>query len=378
MKYYSILFALLLTILNACNDSKEPEAVAAPPEPADQVTLTDEQMSQAGIEVGYGTDTVISNELLVNGVVDVPPQNIVSVSFPLGGYLKTTELLPGMQVRRGQVIARIEDPALVQLQQDYLVAKARLPYLEADFQRQKTLNESKVSADKVYQQVSADYAAQKALVSGLAAKLRLVNINPDRLSDTQIMRNVPLYSPINGYVSKVNVNIGKYVNPADVLFELINPADLHAALTVFEKDLPYVRPKQEVKLFFVEDPDIAYDAEVLLVTKNVDDNRSALVHCHFETQPKQLLPGMFLKAKIQEDKRPGFLVPEDAVVHYGQTDYVIEELSNLRFRLMPVDLGPRQDKQIAVTALQGDLKNRKLVIKNAYAVLAQMMNKAEE
>jgi len=364
--------------LLACKNAEQPVIAAAPPEPADQVTLTEEQINQAGIQVGYGKDTLISNELLVNGVVDVPPQNIVSVSFPLGGYLKTTDLLPGMQVRRGQVIARIEDPALVQLQQDYLVAKARIPYLEADVQRQKTLNDSKVSADKVYQQVSADYAAQKALVSGLAAKLRLVNINPDRLSDTEIMRNVPVYSPINGYVSKVNVNIGKYVNPADVLFELINPADLHAALTVFEKDLPYVRPKQEVKLFFVEAPDVAYDGEVLLVTKNVDDNRSALVHCHFETQPKQLLPGMFLKAKIQEDQRPGFLVPEDAVVRYGETEYLVEEIAPRKFRLRPVTIGPRHEGMAAVSALQGELKDKKFVLVNAYAVLAQMMNKPEE
>jgi hypothetical protein len=38
-------------------------------------------------------------------------------------------------------------------------------------------------------------------------------------------------------VSKVNVNIGKYVNPSDVLFELINPDDIHLNLKVYEKIL---------------------------------------------------------------------------------------------------------------------------------------------
>jgi len=46
-----------------------------------------------------------------------------------------------------------------------------------------------------------------------------------------------VYSPINGFVSTVNVNIGKYVTASDVLFELVNPTDIHLALTVYEKDL---------------------------------------------------------------------------------------------------------------------------------------------
>jgi len=46
-----------------------------------------------------------------------------------------------------------------------------------------------------------------------------------------------LTSTINGYVSKVNVNTGKYVQPTETLFELIDPDDIHVALTIFEKDL---------------------------------------------------------------------------------------------------------------------------------------------
>lgn len=102
---------------------------------------------------------------------------------------------------------------------------------------------------------------------GLSERLRLININPDKLNEETISRSVPIYSPINGFVSAVNVNIGKYVNPSDILFELINPDDIHASLVVFEKDLPAVLPKQKVKVSFVEDPKTEYDCEVLLVTK---------------------------------------------------------------------------------------------------------------
>lgn len=238
-KYHWLLF---ITILAGCNGAAlEKQPAAATETIADEVTLTAEQRENAGITTGNAKDTTVSAELLVNGMVDVPPQNIVSISFPMGGYLRSTKLLPGMHVYRGEVIGVIEDQALIQLQQDYLVTLSRLDYLKKEYERQKMLNEHKVNADKVYQQATTEVKSQEAMLRGYEEKLRLIGINAASLSTDKISRSVALRSPINGYVSKVNVNIGKYVNPTDVLFELINPDDLHGALTVFERDINKIR-----------------------------------------------------------------------------------------------------------------------------------------
>lgn len=377
MKSKDIYILASLAFLASCGSPSEPaKETAATVEHT--VNLTTQQITNAGIKTDSIRYQTLHTELLVNGVVDVPPQNIVSVSFPMGGYLKTTDLLPGMHINRGQVIARVEDPSLVQLQQDYLVAKARLAYLEQDFERQKTLNESEVNTAKQFQQVQSEYTAQKVTLRALGEKLRLVNINPDNLNENNISRSVPIYSPINGFVSKVNVNIGKYVNPADVLFELINPDDMHAALTVFEKDLPLVQPKQRVKVYFVEDPNREYQCEVLLVTKNVDENRSALVHCHFETQPKQLLPGMFINARILVDNINTLSVPEEAVVRYANGEYLVRALPNNQYSLLQVNSGVRQNGQVAVSSTRENLAGLVVVTKGAYTVLSAMKNTTEE
>lgn len=377
MKTFHFLYGLLILVFLSCGQkaTQEPEVQAAT---GNTTSLTDVQVKNAGIQVDSIRYQVLHTELLVNGQVDVPPQNIVSISFPLGGYLRTTDLLPGMHINRGQVIARVEDPSLVQLQQDYLVAKARLLYLEQDFERQKTLHENEVNTAKQFQQIQSDFTAQKVTVRALSEKLRLVNIDPDKLNESTISRSVPIYSPINGFVSKVNVNIGKYVNPADVLFELINPDDMHAALTVFEKDLPLVQPRQKVKVSFVEDPKQEYACEVLLVTKNVDENRSALVHCHFETQPKQLLPGMFLNGRIQVDNVNTLAVPDQALVRYANEEYLIREAGKNQFSLLPVKSGVRQNGWVAVSSSRENLAGVRVVTKGAYTVLSAMMNTAEE
>jgi len=376
----SFFYITLVLIIASCSQSPEKRISVEKPEAANNntVTLTDAQMKNAGIETGAVQSETLNEVLKVNGVVDVPPQNIVSVSFPMGGYLKNTNLLPGLHVNKGEVIGVIEDQSLVQLQQDYLVAAARLTYLQQEYDRQKELSEQQVAAIKTFQQVQADFAAQKVLVKGLGEKLRLININPASLNENKISRSVPIYSPINGFVSKVNVNIGKFVNATDVLFELINPDDMHAALTVFEKDMPKVKIGQVAKVSFVDDPLKEYDCEVILVTRNVDDNRSGTLHCHFKTRPKNLLPGMFLNASIHIENVPALTVPEEAVVRYGNQQYVVQVTGKNNYQLVNVEAGMKENNRIAINSNAIDLRNMPIVTKNAYAILGKMKNAAEE
>ncbi|MCH5687408.1 efflux RND transporter periplasmic adaptor subunit [Niabella sp. W65] len=142
-----------------------------------------------------------------------------------------------MPVSKGQVLAVIEDPQYIQLQQDYLTAKAQLAFNESEYNRQKDLNQSKAASDKVYEQAKAAYQTQNVLVRSLAQKLSLIGLNPDGINPDNISKSIRVLSPINGFVASVNVNIGKYVRPEDVLFELVNPSGVHLSLTVFEKDV---------------------------------------------------------------------------------------------------------------------------------------------
>ncbi len=168
------------------------------------------------------------------------------------------------------------------------------------------------------------------------------------------------------------------MNPSDVLFELINPADMHAALTVFEKDIPKIKPKQQVLVSFVDEPKVEYPCEVLLVTKNVSEDRTALVHCHFVNQPKKLLPGMFLNAKINVEGAMVTAVPEEAVVRYGSSEYVVEAKGNNNFGLIAVTTGVKSEGWVEITDAGKEFLTKNLVLKNPYPVLSALKNTTEE
>ena len=82
-----------------------------------------------------------------------------------------------MHISKGEVIATMEDQQYIQLQQDYLTAKAHFSSIEAEYIRQKELNASKASSDKVFQKAETEYISQKILINSLAEKLKLIGIN---------------------------------------------------------------------------------------------------------------------------------------------------------------------------------------------------------
>src|SRR6478735_51960 len=331
------------------------------------VMLTDAQIKNAGIEVGKPEMRSMASQLKVNGLIDVPPQSMITVSFPLGGYVKSTDLLPGMHISKGQPLAVMQDPSFVQMQEDYLMAKTKLAFLQKETDRQKLLNTTKATSDKVYEQTMSDYESQKVIVSALRQKLLLIGIQPDGLTDANIRSTVAIPAPISGYVSSVNVNVGKYVNPSDVLFELVNTGDLHLALTVFEKDLPNIHPGQRVEAYLTSDTTKMYPAEVILAGKTLDSNRSAMVHCHFIGAEPPLLPGMFMNASIQLTNISSLSVPEDAVVRSGSKEYVFVEKSPKQFELTQVQRTVSGNGFVAINSNDNDLSNQNVIVKNAYA-----------
>ena len=158
------------TFLFSCKSETKKEETTATPTADNIVTLTDAQIKNAGIETGKINQQQISATIKVNGKIDVPPQNLVSISVPSGGYLKRTSLLEGMYVSKGQVLCTIEDKQFIQMQEDYLMAKAKIGYAKAEYERQKELNQSKASSDKVYQQAQTEYNSLSVLIQSYAEK----------------------------------------------------------------------------------------------------------------------------------------------------------------------------------------------------------------
>lgn len=342
-----------------------------------QIALNDSQVKNAGIEIGTLGKEEISAKIKLNGMVDVPPQNLASVSAPSGGYVKYTKFMPGMHVNRGETLAILEEPQIVQLQQDYLLAKSNLNYAKKDYNRQSDLNKSKAASDKVMQQAQTEAQNQNILMRGMAEKLRTLGINPESLNAGNIRRSISVSSPVSGYISSVNVKIGQYVSPTDKLFEVVNTDDVHLALMVFEKDLNKISVGQKVFAYTNQNPAKKYAAKIILIGKDFQADRSVIIHCHFIDYDKNLIPGTYMNAEVETNSENGNTVPDDAVVTWEGKQYIFQELKPKTYKMTEIKIGNSENGRTEIFNLDQKLLNKKFVTKGAYNLLMGLKNVEE-
>ena len=380
MKKYFI-SVLVLIAFNACQTDKkatETNKITTYSVGSMLVQLDKEQLKEANLKTAILEKGNASIDIHLNGKVDVPPTAVASVSIPMGGYIQDINLIPGNFVKKGSTIATIKDPQYIQLQEDYLTAKSKSVYLSQDLDRQKLLLQQDAVSKKAFQLLQSEYNTNAIALKGLAEKLQLINIDPSSLSVDKITSKVNLVAPISGYVSKVNINRGKYVAPTDILLELIDPNDVHAAITIFEKDITLFKEGIKGKVVLANEPNSSYPVSVMVVSKNLDEDKTGLVHCHFLNIPKNVVPGMFLTADFSVKSADAVIVPVTAIQRFQGVDYIFIQKSANEFEAKQVTLGAINKTTAAILNPEAtEWVGKNIVIENAYSLLGKLMNKAE-
>jgi cobalt-zinc-cadmium efflux system membrane fusion protein len=349
-----------------------------------RVELSDAQLAHTEIQMGSVIKRKIGSEITVNGMIDVPPQGKVSITTPYGGFLKKTTMLPGSRLKKGQLIAQIENPEFIEFQRDYLESLAKDGYLKAEFERQKTLNEENIASNKVFERAKSNYLVNKAHLQALASKLELIGINISSVQNGNLSATVNVYSPINGVVREVFINTGKYFGKQDVLMDLTNASDLHVELKVYEDDINLIQNEQRIRFRLASSPEKWMEAEVFLVGNNVRNDRSITIHGHLKEIDKELLPGMFVNAHIEVGALELYAIPEEGMVRFAGKDYVFISLGKRKegetfmndFEMVEVIKGNEEDGYIAISLKDASLEINALsfVLNDAFTLLAKAKN----
>lgn len=376
MRTYIATVLGMLFIVSCKSDKKEPQNDIEANKQENSIVLTNEQVKNAGLVVGNPQEKNVKGILNLQGTVTVPPKSVVSISIPLGGYIKKTDLIAGMHVKKGQLLAVVEDMQYIQLQQDYLTAKEKFQLSQSEFNRQKELNAKKASSDKLYEQTATEMQTQRINMASLAQKLALLGIAPKTLTSSNISKTIAILSPINGLVSKVNVNVGKYISPTDMLFELMETSDVVLVMNAFEKDVHLLSVGQTVTAFTNSNPSKKYIAKIAYINQSLNGDRAAEVVCKINQYDASLLPGLFINAEAEFENEKALTVPEDAVVRWQGKFFVFTHTGNNNYKMIPVAPGTINE---GYRQIKSDLINSssKIVTKNAYTLLMTFMNSGE-
>lgn len=345
---YTFSFAIFLI---ACSTPQLSEMETAAPE---EIKLSEEQISANGISWGKPEFREMSSEVLCNGKIEVPPQNLADIHTPLRGFVRSIEVIQGDHVHKGDVLLVLSHPEFARMQREFLESSKRLVQLEREYNRNKDLLKDDAVSKKDFELAETAYSIEKVHQDGLRSELLLSGFAVDRiLSSGQIQESISIRSPFDGYVASLNVNTGKLVQPDDLVAQVMNNDHLHLELSVFPKEIATVQEKDRV-VFKLSGSDSLHMASVYLVGKVVTENSGAvMVHAHLDRE-SGYVPGTFVNATIRTSTSKVLVVPVDAVVQIGDQSFVFIRTED-GFKQQRVTVLRKDRNFIEVTELDPDV-----------------------
>ena len=323
---YKILALFTFVILSSCGGAEKQsnENAASDENTDDRIQISQEQFDQNNMKLDVIKEMEFPVMITTSGMIDVPPENRAVVSATMGGYIKRTPLLIGDRVRKGQLLVTIENPEFVNLQQEYMEVNGQLSYLKAEYDRQQTMVEEKISSQKSFLKAESDYKTAIARYNGLRKQLSMLNLSAEQVEKGVISSVASIFAPIDGSITKVNVSKGTFVSPSVSIMEIINNDHIHLELSVFEKDIMKVKKGQLVEFRIPESSTETFKAEIHLVGTSIDENRTIKVHAHLEDEKEaNFLTGMFVEANINTDSSKQKAFPTDAIGVIDDQTYVL-------------------------------------------------------
>lgn len=364
--FYLIAFSLVII---SCKEEKPAEVET---KDTGLITVTTEQFKATNMQIGNPQDQDFDVTVKASGKIDVPPQNRAKVTTFVPGYIKSTKLLVGNKVTKGQALLTLENTEFLDIQKDYLEVAEQINYLKSEYDRQRTLYDEKITSQKNYLKAESEYRRAKAMYQSLKAKLRLLNINPAAVEQGKLTSVITIYSPIAGDIVVMNANMGMYAGTSDVLLEIIETNHLHLELNVFEKDILQVKEGEQINFKVPEATNETFNAEVHLVGKSIEgSDRTINVHGHLEENLKQrLITGMFVEANIIVASKKGLSIPIDALIKENNKYYVFlldsKNASGYSFKKVSIKEGEINDKFIELLPDNQINAKSTILIKGAY------------
>lgn len=298
MKRILIPFAFLSFV--ACHTATEKEQTQLPA--ATPVVATVDSTDPVTVVDAVTSATDMPNHSSFNGKMIVPPQRHATITLTMGGTVHSTTLLPGDYVKKGTVLATLENPEFITLQQSYLDAHAQTEYLAAEYQRQERLSAQEAASQKRFQQSKADYLSMKSRLEAAAAQLTILGVAPADLLKNGIRPYLEVTSPLNGYVANMSINLGKYVDAGQSMCEVVDKGETLLCLTAYEKDLDNLTPGSRIQFRVNGMGQQTFDATLLSIGQVVDAvNRSLEIYARVKGNNERFRPGMYVTARVEKN-----------------------------------------------------------------------------
>jgi len=323
---FTILTILISIIFASCSNNKaEPanEEEHHEEAPGTIISLTEEQIKTAGIQLSAIELKNLKTSIKANGMLSVPNENKAFITSVNSGVIRTLLIHPGRYVKKGQVVATIVNPDIANLQQQLQTVNAQISLADIEYKRQKELVAGDAAPLKNVQRVQTELATLRVSRNSLQKQLSAMGISASSVSRGNIITTINITAPISGTVSNVIAQIGSNVDPSTPIAEIVNNSRLHLDLFVFEKDLPSLHADQTIHFTLTNNPGKEYDAKIYSIgTAFANETKTIPIHAVVMGDKTGLIEGMNITALISIGTAVLPAVPSEAIVNSQGQDFI--------------------------------------------------------
>ncbi|MGB0521745.1 MAG: efflux RND transporter periplasmic adaptor subunit [Flammeovirgaceae bacterium] len=341
------------------------------------IHLTRKQIEAMDIQFGSFSSIKIKDFVKATGVIGLPPNALAAVNAQAPGYIRNSnKLVAGDYVKKGSILAYLENPEFIQQQQQYLELLAALAFEEKELARQQSLLKANAGIEKSVQKLESTVAIKQAQKKGLAQQLKYLGIDVTKLTMDNMKQKVPIYAPMTGYITSIRLHNGLYATPAIPLLTIADDRHLHLELDVFEKDIAQVKEGQAISYVAPALGNQIYEGEVHVIGRAFNDqNKTVRVHGHLENGQPRFIQDLFVEAKIWLNDQVVQALPEQAVIKDGVSAYIYvaspTEKEEVKFEAIKVISGTTTDGYTAIKLIDRLPEGAEIVTKGTYYVYAQ-------
>lgn len=345
------------------------------------IRLSALKFKSLGIKVGNIPTRDLSGVVNANGWLELFPQHKAVITTIFGANITEIKVIKGEKVKKNQILAYLSHPNLINLQTAYTRTYNQMQFLEREYHRQKRLHDEKIgSDDDIYQQTKARYQIIKSEFEGYDAQLKQLNLDVKKLKNGNISQYLPVVSPIDGYIEKILVQTGQFVDPQAQILSIINNDFIHADILVSEKDIHKVKMGQKVSFTVDSVPKKNFSATIFSIEKNFKRNpRVVRVHAEIHQKEYFFIPGMRIHGKIYTDDSSIHALPEEAIIIKNGKPYIFlvetnEQDNKMEWVFNPVEIttGISNRGWVEISLLKPLPENSKVALNNAYYLIAEM------
>lgn len=330
------------------------------------VQLNTDEMNNIGIEVAEIKSIAESLTNKLPAKVTIPNKSQRVISVPQDGVIEIMLVAEGDVVKANQALAQLNSPEIVAGQNDYVQALSRLSQSQQEMQRDKSLFDEGIIAERRYRQSLSTYQQDKSDVAMYKKRLEMAGMDADAIRVLDKTRSLNsrlvLTAPSDGVVMKQFATAGQRLTAADPVYQVAELSTLWIEIHVPLDIAKNVKINDRLTIC-----DKSVEGNVIAVGREVHAaDQGVLVRAEINEKTNQLTPGEFLEACfIQQADKAQFEVPRSAVFRHDGLSAVFVKMDG-GFMYKQVEIVKDNGNKLVIS---GELSHQQEVVVSGTATL---------